>query len=304
MEGFLLNRVINGYGENNVTIVFYPNRGAGFCNNFRAIRSFFLLSSLYGYRFRSNYLVYSQSVVLWGDYFSVMDERLQSLQYSGKACYHTSFQQIVQESLNATCYFITQMHDLTDFIYKNENCSIRIRSLFHGIPNQRALIKRLSHLLFNLKKPLIEQARRIGQQMNPPLIGLQIRTGGGLADFKDSASYIKMDKLDFVTDLLNTIIKKSELEDGTIFLSTDSTVVQDHLKNMTHKVMTADVYQIGHTARGRTDYDNSFVKRAVIDLYLLSRCDYLIVTKGSSFGDTAVILSSVNSVFQISCRVC
>ena len=73
---------------------------------------------------------------------------------------------------------------------------------------------------------------------------------------------------------------------------------------MTHKVMTADVYQIGHTARGRTDYDNSFVKRAVIDLYLLSRCDYLIVTKGSSFGDTAVILSSVNSVFQISCRVC
>ena len=27
-------------------------------------------------------------VVLWGDYFSVMDERLQSLHYSGKECYH------------------------------------------------------------------------------------------------------------------------------------------------------------------------------------------------------------------------
>ena len=304
MEGCLLNRVVNGYGEKNITIVFYPNHGAGFCNNFRAIRSFFLLSALYGYRFRGNSLLYFIFVVLWGDYFSVMDDRLQSLQYFGKECARTSFRQIVRESLNASCYFITHMHDLTNYIYSNANSSIRMRSLFHELPDKRILTKQLSHLLFNLKKPLKEQAQQIGERMNPPLIGLQIRTGGNLASFKDSASYIKMDNLVNVINLINTIITNNKLENGTIFLSTDSAVVQDHLKRVIHKVVTADVYQIGHTARGRTDYNDSFVKRAVIDLFLLSRCDYLIVTKGSSFGDTAVILSSVNTVFQVSCHVC
>lgn len=95
--------------------------------------------------------------------------------------------------------------------------------------------------------------------------------------------------------------KKSELEDGIVILSI---VVQDDLYEMTYIVIIAGVYQIGHTAKGRTNYDDSFIKRAVIDLYLLSRCGYLTVTKRSSFGDTAVILSSANAVFQISCHVC
>lgn len=299
IEGVLLKRVINGGEKNTTTVVFYPNHGAGFCNDFRAIRSFFFLSALYGYRFRSIYSGYCLSVVLWGDFFSVMDERLQYLQYSGQQCQGTSFQQIVRGSLNGSCYFITHMHDLTEFIFKNENCTRRMLNLFQEIPDQRTISKQLSHLLFHLKRTLREQARMIEKEMNHPLIGLQIRTGSGLADFKDSASYMTMDRMSHVNSLIESIIRNG-LSNSTIFLSTDSNAVQEYMKNTTYNVVTADVYQIGHTARGRPGYDDSFIKRAVIDLYLLSRCDYLIVTKGSSFGDTAVILSSVTSVLVIS----
>ena len=139
----------------------------------------------------------------------------------------------------------------------------------------------------------------IEKEMNHPLIGLQIRTGSGLTDFKDSASYMTMDGINHVNSIIESIIRNG-LSNSTIFLSTDSNAVQEYMKNTTYNVVTADVYQIGHTARGRPGYDDSFIKRAVIDLYLLSRCNYLIMTKGSSFGNPAVILSSVTSVFVIS----
>ena len=83
--------------------------------------------------------------------------------------------------------------------------------------------------------------------------------------------------------------KKSELEDGIVILSI---VVQDDLKTMIHSSIRflSDVGLI--------------TEQEYQSVYLLSRCGYLTVTKRSSFGDTAVILSSANAVFQISCHVC
>ena len=65
-------------------------------------------------------------------------------------------------------------------------------------------------------------------------------------------------------------------------LSTDSNLVEEELRaKYGEMIVTASGYRRGHSKTGAKDADG--FTRAVIDLLLLSRCDYLVLTSHSTF---------------------
>ena len=81
------------------------------------------------------------------------------------------------------------------------------------------------------------------------------------------------------------------------FISTDSSVVERKLKALyPEQVIVLDSFRRGHSSLVKSNRNGFF--RAVMDISVLSRCEYLILTNHSSFGMIARMVSD-SPVFTV-----
>lgn len=131
------------------------------------------------------------------------------------------------------------------------------------------------------------------------LIGLQIRMGSGGADFRDTHKFLRMSSLQrFVQYAEDYRLYQGYKEDEVRwFLSTDSSEVERNLTaSFPGRIIVASAYSRGHSAQQKANI-NAF-NRAVIDVSILSHCEYMVLTNHSSFGMVARMIAP-NPLFAI-----
>lgn len=170
--------------------------------------------------------------------------------------------------------------------------------LFDDEPKPIQIRQLLSRALFRLNDELLTKSADVFQEIrNRTSIGVQIRTGGKLANDKEDSIFFSSDKMYRVYAILNTLIEGIN-EDVVIYLSTDSNRVVALLKNEMHvPVVVAKYYKPSHSTEYRSEDYLQGLYRGVIDLKVLSQCNFLLTTFTSSFGNLASYLShSLNKV--------
>ena len=126
-----------------------------------------------------------------------------------------------------------------------------------------------------------------------PVLGIQIRAAGLLADSKESVSFIDEEALKKVPSIVIDTIRQFEFDKKIegIYLSTDSRIVDQYLQETLedkYRILKTDMFRRGHSTGSPKE---DVVKRALLDLYMLAECDGLLTTQGSGFGGIARALS-------------
>lgn len=130
-------------------------------------------------------------------------------------------------------------------------------------------------------------------------IGLQLRMGGSIAANHESTKFLKISTLERELPKID----KAHKQNSSIFLSTDSPSLVPLVKRLlpSHTVIFSDDYEVGHTATKFSKKHHNptvFLKRAVLDLNLLSFCNPIYYTNYSSYGQLSHQLS-FNSNYHI-----
>ena len=151
----------------------------------------------------------------------------------------------------------------------------------------------------DLRYLIMQERRRFFAQR--PVLGVQIRTAGRLADKKESMSFINETALQEIPQLILDTIVKFQFS-GTlkgIYLSTDSPLAENLIHRtigMYYPILTTNLFRRYHTI---DDPDDSIVKRAIIDVFMLAACDGLLTTKGSGFGALSSTLTATHKKAEI-----
>lgn len=141
------------------------------------------------------------------------------------------------------------------------------------------------------------------------LLGIHLRCGGELADTKEVATVISWKQLETIPKQIESVA--SEIgKNITIYLSTDSSKAEEFIRNSLpdYTIITLTSYHRGHTTL-KTVSDDS-LKRAIIDLFLLSQTRQCMITQNSGFSETAVVLGAIphkyiiHSSLKRGCNVC
>ncbi|KAK8795089.1 hypothetical protein WA588_003940, partial [Blastocystis sp. NMH] len=290
-----LERILHLLTDGNATtpnriIYFSPNGWGGFCNSFRAIRSLALYSLLYGFKLR----------IQWDNYFEVMSEDLKVLSapVDWNCHYIMSFDIPFNENGIGVNRCI-RTNDYMDVTWRMMEIPANVEKLvtmglFDSIPSNEEVSHLFSLVLFRLNDSLRNQTDVLFSEYPHPLLGLQIRTGGRISNTPEESLFYSLDKVDPVLAFVHSFVLNNTLANVTLFLSTDSNAMVQAIKEKSpFPVVTLNAYSIGHSSPLRNPNSlSSSLKRAVMDIYVLSKCDSLITTRSSSFGDTAAFLSS------------
>ena len=110
-------------------------------------------------------------------------------------------------------------------------------------------------------------------------IGVQMRTGGKLANKSEKHKFLSENRVKKVARTINEKYKNNE----AIYLSTDSNKVIDIVRSLmnNHKVITSNQFSIGHSSLSK---HNQGLKRAIVDMIVTSHCQPLYITYWSTFG--------------------
>lgn len=115
-------------------------------------------------------------------------------------------------------------------------------------------------------------------------IGFHIRMGNSGSAFKDSHVFLTKSAIWRFAERAEDVMKKEgkTTNDTAWILSTDSNIAEEELRSKYgNMIVTATGYKRGHSKTGAKDADG--FTRAVIDLLLLRRCNYLILTSHSTY---------------------
>ena len=124
------------------------------------------------------------------------------------------------------------------------------------------------------------------------LIGFQIRMGSGGSDFADSHTFLKMDSLQKFIDFAEAYRIQRGIEPSRVrwYVSTDSSKAERKLRELyPARVLSGSSHRRGHSQQKSANLLE--FRRAVVDLNVLSRCEYLVLTNYSSFGMIARMVS-------------
>ena len=148
--------------------------------------------------------------------------------------------------------------------------------------------------LFFRPNVIVQEAveRVLSRAQGYHLIGFQIRMGSGSADFTDSHTFLKMDAVQRFVERGEEYRIQRGIEASRVkwFISTDSSKVERKLRQLyPERVLVADGLHRGHSQQKSSSL-TSF-RRAVVDLSVLSHCEYLVLTNHSSFGMIARMVS-------------
>lgn len=276
----------------NIFIRFFPRSGTGFGNMIRAFRSLLLLS------ISDNFTICLDHPA----YFSVMNSSLDVLRCRNDDKYAvwrgTSLDEWVKDS-HCNLHF-TENRTISasnDYLMEIVRCS-NVRSAFWAeqFPcrfERQSLARYFNHFLFQPKQRIIDIGDRLLAQMTGVRVGLQVRFGGNLAEFNDTFTFIKKEHIGSVVEFVKS--KLHSVTNYTIYLSSDTKNAPKLLEPLNTTFLVADAFEIGHTRKT----NSRFLERAVLDLYVLSKCDILFITWLSSYGHLARDLSDSKRVYTI-----
>ena len=154
-----------------------------------------------------------------------------------------------------------------------------------------------------LRKP-IKQFIRTYYRHNP-VVGVQIRTGGCIADYPEKVQMMLTSDLHQYPSFIQTqIAKQGFLKKPIIVIATDSlyalNYVRDSLKDQ-YQVLSSSLFNRSHTEFNPV---STSLFSAVVDVHLLAHVDLLIICKRSGFGHIArsMVSSSTPVVEYVSRR--
>lgn len=133
----------------------------------------------------------------------------------------------------------------------------------------------------------------IQPHQNKFLLGIHIRFGSSGGTFRDSHEFLKPQSVWLFATQAETVLKRKgiRLEDSIWILSTDSDKAEEQLREKYGNIIVTNTsYKRGHSKTGAKNAEG--YTRAVIDISLLSRCDYLILTRHSTFSEIAGMMSA------------
>ena len=216
-----------------------------------------------------------------------------------KTCrYIPSFTQLFEEENPdpTGCLWTNDYYDVTETIMKQPNNGKKLvrMGLFDSIPSNDEVSHFMSILFFQLNDVLHNQAEASFSRYPRPILGLQIRTGGSSSNTPERIVFNTLDNVDSILSFVDIYTANKTLLNPTLFLSSDSNAMVEAIRSKSkYTVLTLDAYTIGHSSPKRNkNTTSSSLKRAVMDIYILSKCDYLITSANSSFGLTSHFLSS------------
>lgn len=150
----------------------------------------------------------------------------------------------------------------------------------------------LSQLILQPNKELKSVIDRLETQYNlTQCVGIQLRMGGRTATTKEGAVFLKWKTVEKVLKGINT-----KYDNRTIFLTTDSPSLVPKIKSLlkNHPIAMTDAYEVGHTCRyfDNTSKHIQYLKRAIVDALMASKCNPLYTTNGSSYSRLIYWLSN------------
>ena len=127
------------------------------------------------------------------------------------------------------------------------------------------------------------------------MIGIQLRFGGNLANFQERQIQGEY-AMNVALNEVSKYMRKHNLnrENTYLYVSTDSNKILKRIHSIVKKtgidfLYTVNDFTIGHSATAKSMRDGlktweRHYNRAILDMFILKDCDYLIYSQGSSFG--------------------
>ena len=191
---------------------------------------------------------------------------------------------IIRDCRMADKFFNSNSHLLT--LQKNEIISFEQSFSDYTQMAYRILLnpsKQLQSVILQNKKLLFTRKY---------VIGVQIRTGGCLADYQEKTEMMTLSQLQSLPNtIVVSIVKWNYNPSNTvIYLSTDSSYAEKYIRDKLgsdYMIVVSKGFKRSHSRMAR---DES-VQSALVDLYLLADTDALIICKGSGFGRVALAIT-------------
>lgn len=162
--------------------------------------------------------------------------------------------------------------------------------------------RRLVYRLISNPSNELQEAILHQQQIMEPtneVIGVHLRCGGQLADYKETPYWISPRELTEIPGIINAFYYKHHLHrKPSIYLSTDSSKAESYLR----KIMTNfTIYTLNHTVfeRGHTcgKSKSIFVRSSLVDMYTVAETGYHIISYGSGFSAAVDRISKIRPSF-------
>ena len=165
----------------------------------------------------------------------------------------------------------------------------------HLWKDQQPHIENVVSLLYELvmypKQPLCQEINYyLDILLKKKLIAVQVRVGGK-RNLYDDKQFLELSDIPKFYMRINDYLHSNHLaeEDVYIFVSTDDSAVITMFKQKYPKsVFSVSSFSIGHSSPKKNRMQRNkvaeFTKRAIIDLLILQRADYLLYTNTSSYG--------------------
>ena len=193
---------------------------------------------------------------------------------------------------------------LVRYVYNDQNREILIRN---GVMReeeswgdyQRKLYQLLLRPNRRIREEII-QMRNAVHQRNVS-IGAHIRTAGLLANDCERVSMVDQETLETIPSRIESMrsLLTNNTKDVSVYLSSDSDKALSYLReqlNPDYLIIIASNHTRGHTTGKRLS--EGTMDGALLDLFVLSDCDALLITQGSGFSLAAETLSK-SSVKQV-----
>lgn len=160
----------------------------------------------------------------------------------------------------------------------------------------RYVIRLFFYPKHSLVKEIQQERQRIGLSSNQ--IGVHLRCGGFLADVNEDTAMITPELLKTVPDRMKGLMNRSSLNENNsyFYLSTDSSLaaklISDALQPI--PIKTTNLYHRGHTSLGLGD--DTTIKRALVELHLVSQSRSLLLTSASTFSQIVKWMSDSSQI--------
>ena len=246
-------------------------------------------------------------VVNWMSYFDLMDDKIHPLKAGGfiesMRCPFLSRVDSLYIRKDICQRVLFTEDDIQKILLKSENRQRLVSlGLFESLPTDIDVRKLLTYTFFVPKSNLASYSKEFVRNLHKyPSIGVQIRTGGSLASDNEDNVFFSPSTMYRVIDMINKVVTENYIFNYNLFVSTDSQEVLTELKSIFPQLIhTSDDFKIGHTSNLRSSDGSNHGQRALIDLMILSSCDYLIYTEDSSYGRLASVLSHSEKTYYVS----
>ena len=159
--------------------------------------------------------------------------------------------------------------------------------------------KRLARILLNPTPDILDYLDKFKQMhyVNRTVLALQLRTGGCLANVRETSQLISNYELKGIPEKVQAYL--AEMNHPIVYLSTDSDYAEAYLRSHLAGVeiqTSSSRFARTHSSGFPTTFA---VKSALVDMFLLADSDVLMASFRSGFGKMASLLTRARTVIQM-----